>query len=66
MPASLGRDGRNRLAWEDSSMEEQYIDPGIAGSITMIALTIACAILLRSFYKRYKRMEERRLTDEEK
>jgi hypothetical protein len=47
-------------------MEEQYIDPGIAGSITMIALTIACAILLRSFYKRYKRMEERRLTDEEK
>ncbi|MBU6353005.1 MAG: hypothetical protein KJS67_03080 [Actinomycetales bacterium] len=47
-------------------MEEQYVDPGIAGSITMMALTIACVILLRSFYKRYKRMEERRIEDESK
>ncbi|MEY3737075.1 MAG: hypothetical protein RLZZ251_791 [Actinomycetota bacterium] len=46
-------------------MEEQTIDPGIAGSITMIVLTLACVILLRSFYKRYKRMEERRIQDEQ-
>ena len=46
-------------------MDQQYVDPGIAGSITMILLTIACVFLLRSFYKRYKRMEERRLKDEQ-
>jgi len=46
-------------------MDQQYVDPGIAGSITMILLTIACVLLLRSFYKRYKRMEERRLEDEQ-
>ena len=47
-------------------MEDGYIDQGIAGSITMIALTLATVILLRSFYKRYKRMEERRIEDESK
>ncbi|MEY3094232.1 MAG: hypothetical protein RLZZ317_735 [Actinomycetota bacterium] len=46
-------------------MEEQFIDPGIAGSITMIALTLGTVILLRSFYKRYKRMEQRRIDDEQ-
>ncbi|MEY3430767.1 MAG: hypothetical protein RLZZ79_251 [Actinomycetota bacterium] len=47
-------------------MEDGYIDQGIAGSITMIVLTLATVILLRSFYKRYKRMEERRIEDESK
>lgn len=32
------------------------VDVGIAGSITMIVLVIATAILLRSFYKRYTRV----------
>ena len=47
-------------------MEDGYLDQGIAGSITMIVLTLATVILLRSFYKRYKRMEERRIEDESK
>lgn len=29
------------------------VDVGIAGSITMIVLTVAVIILLRSFYKRF-------------
>jgi hypothetical protein len=29
------------------------VDVGIAGSITMIVLTVAVVILLRSFYKRF-------------
>lgn len=47
-------------------MEDGYIDQGIAGSITMILLTLATVILLRSFYKRYKRMEQRRIEDEKR
>jgi hypothetical protein len=47
-------------------MEDGYLDQGIAGSITMILLTLASVILMRSFYKRYKRMEERRVEDESK
>lgn len=31
------------------------IPAGVAGSITMIVLTIAVALLLTSFYRRYKR-----------
>jgi len=37
---------------------------GVAGSMTMIFLTLATIILLRSFYKRWKRMDERRIKDE--
>ena len=53
-------------SWDDSRMESGYLDQGIAGSITMITLTLATVILLRSFYKRYKRMEQRRIEDETK
>ena len=34
-------------------------DMGIAGSLTMIVLVGATALLLRSFYKRYTRMQKR-------
>ncbi|MBU6163753.1 MAG: hypothetical protein ACKOOK_03765 [Actinomycetota bacterium] len=47
-------------------MREDYLDQGIAGSLTMIFLTLASIILFRSFYKRYKRMEQRRIEDEQK
>lgn len=47
-------------------METGYLDQGIAGSITMITLTLATIVLLRSFYKRFKRMEQRRIEDEKK
>ena len=47
-------------------MREDYLDQGIAGSLTMIFLTLAAIILFRSFYKRYKRMEQRRIEDEQK
>ena len=60
----LARDGQS--AWEDSSMKGNITDPGIAGSLTITLLTIATAILLRSFYKRFKRIEKRRLESEEK
>ena len=35
------------------------VDPGIAGSITMILLLTAVVLLMRSFYKRYTRMQQR-------
>ena len=47
-------------------MKGNITDPGIAGSLTITLLTIATAILLRSFYKRFKRIEKRRLESEEK
>lgn len=47
-------------------MEQPVYDAGVAGSVTMIFLTLATVILLRSFYKRWKRMEDRRLNDESK
>ncbi|MFM7542648.1 MAG: hypothetical protein ACKO75_01830 [Actinomycetales bacterium] len=47
-------------------MREDYIDQGIAGSITMILLTLASVLLFRSFYKRYQKMEQRRIEDEQK
>jgi hypothetical protein len=46
-------------------MREDYIDQGIAGSITMILLTLASVLLFRSFYKRYQKMEQRRIEDEQ-
>ena len=57
---------RTRQTWDDSSMREDYIDQGIAGSITMILLTLASVLLFRSFYKRYQKMEQRRIEDEQK
>ncbi|CAB4886403.1 unannotated protein [freshwater metagenome] len=35
------------------------VDMGVAGSLTMILLVTATALLLRSFYKRYTRMQNR-------
>jgi hypothetical protein len=35
------------------------IEVGAAGSLTMIALFTAVALLLRSFYKRYSRLQKR-------
>lgn len=40
------------------------VDPGIAGSITMIVLIAAVVVLLRSFYKRYTRLQARGEKDE--
>ena len=45
-------------------MEQPEFDAGVASSMTMIFLTLATIILLRSFYKRWKRMDERRIKDE--
>ncbi|MFM8897567.1 MAG: hypothetical protein ACKOFL_01840 [Actinomycetota bacterium] len=45
-------------------MEQPVYDAGVAGSLTMIFLTIATVILLRSFYSRWKRMNDRRIEDE--
>jgi len=47
-------------------MEQPVYDAGLAPSVTMIFLTLATVILLRSFYKRWKRIEDRRLNDESK
>ena len=65
VPARI-HSGDSYLAWDDSRMREQNLGQGVAGSLTMILLTVACVILFRSFYKRYKRMEERRIQDEQK
>ncbi|CAB4339694.1 unannotated protein [freshwater metagenome] len=35
------------------------VDMGVAGSLTMIILVASIAFLLRSFYKRYTRLEKR-------
>jgi hypothetical protein len=35
------------------------VDMGIAGSLTMIILVSSMAFLLRSFYKRYTRLQKR-------
>lgn len=34
------------------------VDMGIAGSLTMIVLVSSIALLLRSFYKRYNRLNK--------
>ena len=38
-------------------MDQNNVDLGIAGSLTMIVLTISVALLLWSFYRRYKRVQ---------
>ena len=35
------------------------VEVGMAGSLTMIALFSAVTLLLRSFYKRYTRLQKR-------
>mgnify|MGYP006269627763 CR=1 FL=1 len=35
------------------------VDVGIAGSITMIVITLAFTLLMVSFYRRYKRASEK-------
>lgn len=37
----------------------EELDMGIAGSLTMIVLVTSITLLLRSFYKRYIRMNKR-------
>jgi len=41
-------------------MVETSYDPGLAGSIIFSSLTVAVILLLISFYRRYKRLQERR------
>jgi hypothetical protein len=36
--------------------ENKSFDMGVAGSLTMIFLTLAMVILMVSFYRRYKRL----------
>ena len=42
------------------------VEVGVAGSLTMIALFSTIAFLLRNFYKRYNRMQEREQLRQEK
>jgi len=39
-------------------MNKTSYDAGVAGSITMIVLTVAVIVLLRSFYKRYTNVKK--------
>ncbi|MGI9226634.1 MAG: hypothetical protein ACR2H8_03555 [Candidatus Nanopelagicaceae bacterium] len=39
-------------------MNKTSYDVGVAGSITMIVLTVAVIVLLRSFYKRYTNVKK--------
>ena len=41
------------LPWGYSRTMNKNVDVGVAGSITMIVLTVAVVVLLRSFYKRF-------------
>ena len=34
------------------------VDTGLAGSLTMIFLTVAVVLLLRNFYKRFNRLQK--------
>ena len=37
---------------------QKSVDMGLAGSLTMIFLTIAVVLLLRNFYKRFNRLQK--------
>ncbi|MFZ4123682.1 MAG: hypothetical protein ACOYJ3_03760 [Candidatus Planktophila sp.] len=37
---------------------QKNIDMGLAGSLTMIFLTVAVVLLLRNFYKRFNRLQK--------
>ncbi|MEY4901496.1 MAG: hypothetical protein RLZZ190_223 [Actinomycetota bacterium] len=36
---------------------QKSVDMGLAGSLTMIFLTVAVVLLLRNFYKRFNRLQ---------
>jgi hypothetical protein len=40
--------------------EVKSFDMGVAGSLTMIFLTLAITLLLVNFYRRYKRLIDRK------
>ena len=42
---------------------QKSVDMGLAGSLTMIFLTVAVVLLLRNFYKRFNRLQKNK--DEE-
>lgn len=42
---------------------QKGVDMGVAGSLTMILLTISVVLLLRNFYKRFNRLQKNK--DEE-
>jgi hypothetical protein len=42
---------------------EKDVSMGVAGSFTMILLTISVVLLLRNFYKRFNRLQDKK--DEE-
>ena len=48
--------------WEDLDMEKE-VSMGVAGSFTMIFLTVSVVLLLRNFYKRFNRLQDNK--DEE-
>lgn len=37
---------------------QKSVDMGLAGSLTMILLTVAVVLLLRNFYKRFNRLQK--------
>ncbi|CAN2178104.1 hypothetical protein MCEMRE193_00227 [Candidatus Nanopelagicaceae bacterium] len=37
---------------------QKNVDMGLAGSLTMILLTVAVVFLMRSFYKRFHRLQK--------
>jgi len=41
-----------------SNVNKTSYDVGVAGSLTMIVLTVTVIILLRSFYKRYTNVKK--------
>jgi hypothetical protein len=43
---------------------QKSVDMGLAGSLTMIFLTVAVVLLLRNFYKRFNRLQK--IKDEER
>ncbi len=48
-----------REKWEDLDMQKD-VSMGLAGSLTMIFLTVAVVLLLRSFYKRFNRLQNKK------
>ena len=37
---------------------QKNVDMGLAGSLTMVFLTVAVVLLLRNFYKRFNRLQK--------
>jgi len=44
---------------------QKNVDMGLAGSLTMIFLTVAVVLLLRNFYKRFNRLQKN-INDQQK